>query len=161
MSMIRLHETKGVNPHITYCPRCGKDVDLALLGALDRKFSCDECKTVSYGSTHCIKCRNDHKRDRDGKVEVIADTERVPGALCEECLKEMREHRAVVEAGGVYFRCVDCGCSGAIKSSEFAEGVRKAAGIAAPGACGVEFNKTDCPKCGAGGIDDRAKDSGG
>ena len=53
---LRLHRTEGVNPRMTACGRCGKDVGVALIGALDKKFICGSCNTVSYGSRHCIPC---------------------------------------------------------------------------------------------------------
>jgi hypothetical protein len=145
---IRLHAKHGVNPKLTYCPRChGEARELMLIGADDDKFSCRVCETVSFGARKCLKCADGGAGERS----KIGEHERLPGGLCDACEVESREHWTEVQAGGVYFKCADCGVRGVIKSgAAFAATVREAHGLAAPKACGVEFSTRDCPQCGPG-----------
>jgi hypothetical protein len=144
---IRLHSKHGVNPKLTYCPRCvGEGRDLILVGADDDKFTCRACSSVSFGSRKCLKCSS-----YDGVREKIGEHERLPGGLCSACETETEEHAREVAAGGVYFRCSDCGAQGVIRASAaFAGEVRAAHSLPAHAPCGVEFTKTDCPQCSAG-----------
>lgn len=146
MSGILLHPTKGVNPYLTYCPRCGGDGrDLILVGRKDSVNECRACKLTVFGGGPCPKCGMSTEF-----VRKMEDREKLPGGLCEACEKEEAEHEAAVAEGGVYFKCADCGVRGVIKASApFAAKVREAHGIAAPKPCGVEFTKKDgCPQCG-------------
>lgn len=144
---IRLHKDKGVNPYLTYCPRCGGDgPDLLLIGAHDRVYKCQGCGMTHFGGRPkgglCQECGGSVAFER--KLE---DREKLPGNLCAACEKEIEEHKKVVEAGGIYFKCADCKIEGVIKQNEFTERVRKQIGIEVPKPCGVEFTKADCPKC--------------
>ena len=62
---MKLHKEKGLNPRLTFCPRCGGDgPDLMLVGAEDGKYECGRCHLVSYGRQprgHCPKCKLDHQ----------------------------------------------------------------------------------------------------
>lgn len=149
MSSIKLHPEKGVNPKLTYCPRCGgPGRELILVGADEGVYKCSSCEITVFGYGHgtCPSCKKSHvlKRER-----MIGEHEKLPGGLCEKCEKEEAEHKAIVEAGGVYFRCVDCGVSGVIKATApVAQVARAELKVPTPGLCGVEFTKNDCPKCG-------------
>lgn len=166
---IRLHKDKGVNPKMTFCRRCGKDAnELILVGADEGKYKCDSCVTTifGYGKGICPKCG--HKGlNRVGK---IGEHERLPATqFCDECKDETAEHQKVVEAGGVHFRCKDCGAEGVVKAgTSFAVQVRQTHQDQDPNlqegwytkpihtkgndlvyiACGVEMSKgTGCPQC--------------
>jgi hypothetical protein len=150
MSSINLHPEKGVNPKLTYCPRCGgPGRELILIGADEGVYKCSSCEITVFGYGHgtCPSCKKSHvlKRER-----MIGEHEKLPGGLCEACEKEEAEHKVVVEAGGVYFRCADCGVAGVIKgTSQFAIHARKQLKVEAPKPCGIEFTKKEgCPKCG-------------
>ncbi len=143
---IRLHPVHGVNPKLTYCPRCGGEgQDLVLIGADDDKFTCAVCGTTSFGARKCLKpdCGS-----ANGRREKIGERERLPGGLCAACEAEVDVHKREVAAGGVYFRCTDCGAQGVIKAGvPFSRDVRKAHNLPPPAPCGVEFSKDDCPQC--------------
>lgn len=139
-----LHPEKGVNPRLTVCVRCGKENGLILLGKWDRNFRCAACDTITIGAQRhkCDKCGGTR-----GEMEPIDDNARVPSGLCTECEAEVKEHAAIVAAGGVYWQCEDCKRSGVIKPSPFANDVRKQHGLTNGEPCGVAFNKESCPAC--------------
>jgi len=138
---ITLDPKLGVNPHLTYCPRCGGDGrELMLIGNRKNKITCPSCGTVNFGSRpseNCGKCKTNL---RGGKVDRIEDNERLPGGLCEACEQEVMEHKRLVEEGGVYFKCSECGIEGVIRAeAPLAQEVRKEMNIPAPAPCGVEI----------------------
>lgn len=148
---IRLHEKLGVNPKLTFCPRCGGDArELILVGADDGVYKCRECDITvfGYGLGTCPGCNSANRTL--SKIRTMEEHERLPGSPCEKCEKEINEHRAVVEAGGVYFKCTDCGVEGVIRgTAQLAKDARKELKVEAPKPCGVEFSKKQgCPKCG-------------
>jgi len=144
---LRLHKEKGVNARLTYCPRCGGEgPDLVLVGAHDKVYKCLSCGMVHFGGRpkggRCQECAGDVKFER--KLE---DHEKLPGGLCEKCEEEAAEHKKIVEEGGVYFKCRDCKIEGVMKPSDFTKMVREQLDVQPPKPCGIEFNKSDCPKC--------------
>lgn len=149
---ITLHPERGVNPRMTYCPRCGKDAnELVLLGARERKVTCPGCGCVNFGAGTGGDCGNCGRPLWNGEVGTIGEHERLPATEpCNECRKELDLHAAVVAEGGVYWKCRDCKKSGVIYgSSGLAQAVRKTMGIEPPAPCGVEFSKAEgCPACG-------------
>jgi len=153
---IQLHPTKGVNPRLTICPRCGKDgPELILMGIRDYYQTCPSCDTRSYGGFDrgtCPKC----KAHVSGNKTPIGEHERIPGSLCKECEDVIKLHRELVEAGGVYWKCNDCHGEGVIKgTSEFAQHIRatvengkyKDPVNGKYPAIGVAFDKKSCPVC--------------
>lgn len=120
---IPLHPEKGLNPRLTYCPRCHADgQELILVGANDGVYECLACgQTVIGRSDHCPACPS---RWHARRLRTLEEGERLPGSLCATCEKETQEHAALVEAGGVYWKCADCTRSGVIRSSPFAQAVR-------------------------------------
>lgn len=141
-----LHKEKGLNPKMTYCPRCRKETDeIVLLGNRNNVLTCPWCGTRNYGSTtkdSCGACKNSLQ---SAEVKEIGEFERVPGSLCDECQQELKEFDEEVKKGGIYWRC-KCGAMGVIKaSSEYAQEVRREAGIPAPSPIGVDL--TDCWAC--------------
>lgn len=144
MSHILLHPTKGVNPRMTQCPRCGgPGEEIILLGRLDMKFTCARCHQVSYGARHCLneKCQSSH-----GTQEPIEEHERLPGGLCKACEAKQAAVDAMVQAGGAYFRCKRCKSEGAIKADvPLVIALRERYGVVAPNPIGVELEM--CPHC--------------
>jgi hypothetical protein len=67
--------------------------------------------------------------------------ERVPdNSVCEKCTNELSEWADMVKAGGVYFKCQECGANGIVHAgTELAEQVRESQKIAAPAPVGMEF----------------------
>lgn len=144
MSEIRLHPEKGVNPRLTVCRACGKDVGLVLLGAHDYVTTCPSCNKKLIGGGKCPKC---HVMGVN-KVRLPGGLS-LPIELCDDCQKKHEETVAAVKDGGIFWRCTDCGSEGAIrKNAPLAQEVRTKMGIEPPGLCGIEFNKNErCPVC--------------
>lgn len=145
---LRLHKDKGVNAHMTLCSRCGGEgQELIMLGAHDKKVTCNSCGMVHIGMTkRSLKtgCKNCHSGNLT--EEIIADNEKLPIGLCEDCEKEIAEHKKVIDSGGLHFKCDECGCLGVIKPSKFTESVRQSAldnGMikTLDAEFGIEFNK--------------------
>jgi len=153
---IPLHPEKGVNPRMTACRKCGKDVGVALIGRNDSKFMCGTCGTVNYGSRHCIPCdgqRMPYGGPRTpGKVEKIGEFEKFYIELCDECAdNEKRDNDVVVNKGGICWKCDGCKSGGVVVAeSPLCQGVREKHGpafLTGPPykVCGVTFET--CPAC--------------
>lgn len=136
---------------MTVCPRCGQNGDeIVLLGIHNRMYECaaSSCKARTIGRKEktCPGCGCEVDRVF---VREIREHERVSGSVCGACQKELKEHQEVVEAGGIVFRCKDCGAKGVIKeSAPLAKKVREQLKVDPPKPCGVEFDKATCPACG-------------
>ena len=151
MPGLQLSKDRGINPRLTVCCRCGgESPELLLIGTADWLHECTVCGVTHIGTARERRCKVDGCGGNLTRIRRLDEHERLPSTEpCDACQAEIAEHRAAVEAGGVYFKCSDCGHQGVIKaSSPFAAEVRKAHGIDPPGACGVEFDKDDCPACG-------------
>ena len=142
---ITLDKEKGMNPRLGMCPQCGKDNgEILLLGNRGYKDVCPHCRMVHYGGAKnkvCQRCGT-----RTERVQ-LTDGEKIPGALCPKCREQRDELKKIVEAGGIFWRCRDCGQNGVIRKSDYADAVREKLKIPAPKPCGVEFSKSDCPAC--------------
>lgn len=150
---IRLHKEKGLNPHMTVCPRCGGDSPtLLLLGATNQLYRCKSCDVLHVGRPKLGKCKC-------GSYSVefereLGDYERLPGDVCDKCQKELKEHKELVEAGGLFWRCKTCGSEGVIRAeSEYAQEIRKRANKPAPEMLGIDFTPEECPVCNKGDED--------
>lgn len=153
---IQLHSEKGLNPRLTICRNCGKDVGVALLGSSEKIYKCTSCGARSLGGRprkgshlnrreECPSCKAVGTYDFERNIE---DHEKLPIELCNDCQKNLEAVAEEVKRGGIHWKCKDCGSAGAIKAGHpLAEAVRAHAKIAAPDPVGVEFNKTDCPLC--------------
>lgn len=147
MSSITLHKEKGVNPHLTFCQRCGGEApSIVLIGNKDYIDICNSCGMRHYGGADKRTCQGCGTK-YSFKREKMKEGERLPGGLCDACEKEVAEHKAIVASGGAYFKCADCGVEGVIKANDFTASVREANGLDDTEPFGVEFNKDDCPKC--------------
>ena len=153
MARIMLHRKKGLNPRMTCCRNCGKDVGIALLGVKEYFYKCS-CGASCFGGKpergkKCPKCGslNSYERDR-----IIEDHERLPIELCKNCQKKEKAAADEVKKGGIYWRCKDCGSAGVIKSGHpLSVKVREQLKVLVPKPCGIEFSKAYmCPVCGTG-----------
>ncbi len=140
---LQLHKEKGLNPHMTYCPRCkGEGPEIMLLGAHNKVYVCSSCEMHHIGRPKkgaCTQCSADVVFERE-----LEDSERIPGSLCKDCEAQIK----MVEEGGVFFKCKDCDAIGSIKGDHpLAIQARKQTGVAAPNPCGIEFDKNTCPVC--------------
>ena len=144
---IQLHPEKGLNPHLTICPQCGKDgPELLLLGAVDKVYKCTTCNMTFIGKPQggrCPKCCVQVFFDRN-----IEEGERLPGGLCDDCLELNEQVEKIVKEGGIHWKCKKCGSAGAIKAeAPLAKAVREQLNIPPPDPCGVAFTEAECPVC--------------
>lgn len=148
---IPLSRKHGVNPHLTYCPRCkGKANELVLTGA-HHKYKCDSCGLLHIGHPKTGRCENVNCHANTSGFYTLVDlgelepSERLRASQpCEKCQEELKTFKAEVDRGGVPFRCTDCGAEGVIKAeAEVAKHVRAKHGLV-----GLTFSKVDCPRCG-------------
>ncbi len=76
MSGLTLHPKKGVNPRLTFCPRCGGEgQSLMLIGVHDKKGTCSVHGTV-YGAQ--FKCPAKECGRQLSNVRSIKEHERLP-----------------------------------------------------------------------------------
>lgn len=138
---IPLHPDRGLDPHLTYCPRCHNETQEIIVGD-NRKLTNNRTGQVALCPrdkvTKTMRELGWHPSDVD-KLEVEPN-ERLPASdLCDTCKDELTEFGKIVAAGGVHWRCADCHREGVIHKSAFAEAVREANKTPAPDPCGVEF----------------------
>lgn len=150
MSGIRLDREHGLAPHILQCQNCGAEDGIALLGDKCYSAQCYGCKKTVYGITAnargCPHCSGQLDRST---ITLIDKWKPIPH-ICDKCIANQNEMIEVVKAGGVFWKC-KYGHEGAIRKSEYANAVRKSAGVAAPELVGVEFDAEHCPVCQEGG----------
>lgn len=146
---IPVSEEHGVNPSMGICSICGKETGEILLLGRCNKYKCSHCGKVIYGKmsvgSQCPRCGKN-------TINIIARDVEAPrfisSGLCDDCKKMMEDQKAIVESGGVYWRCKDCGACGVIKAdASIAAQVREKLGIKPPALCGVELTKAQCPVC--------------
>ena len=140
---IILHQELGVNPKLTFCPRCGGDAEeLILIGARTRIDKCSECGTTVYGG---ISLRSPCRCGRRSSVTIghIGKHDKLPASQpCAKCRAEIDNHKAVVAEGGIYWKCKECTREGVILArSKYAKAVRKQLKVKKPDPCGIEFEK--------------------
>lgn len=144
---ILLHPKLGVNPRLTFCPRCGGETnELLLVGKANKLCRCRHCKMTMLGPPWpaiCPKCRNYPGWE---KIRELDEWEKLPSSkVCDECQKEQEQFAQVVKEGGIYFRC-KCGVEGVVKAgAPLALAIREHANIQPPDPIGVEVET--CPKC--------------
>lgn len=149
MPSITLHPEKGVNPRVTSCKGCGNSVGLVMLGIADHMARCTACGQMNLGiKKGSQKCMNCGERCLDIRLP-IAEHERLPIDVCDDCRTAVDRADAEVKAGGIYWRCIDCGSSGALRAeSGLAKEARESLKMPTE-PCGVEFTKHEgCPVCG-------------
>lgn len=150
MSTIPLHKERGLDPHLTFCPKCGGEGTGLTIGELRKAevntsgqyVYANRGKTTQTGID--LEKQNIINSRYDLHWEEVKEGEKVPDSEpCENCKAEIDEHSKIVSEGGVYFRCAKCKCTGVIKPNEFTEAIRKHSNIKTPNPCGVEFEKCE------------------
>lgn len=146
---IHLSREHGVNPHLCFCPRCGGDSNMLMLTGSAHKYKCEVCGLVHIGRPKDGGCANPKCSAAGSRLidqGELKPSEKLPGDLCESCRKEIETFKAEIDRGGVPIKCTDCGMEGVLKAENpIAQAVRaKNNGQV----MGVEFDKTNCPKCG-------------
>ena len=148
---IPLSKDRGLNARLTTCTHCGKDGrELALIGSGDYLHDCRTCGAKVLGTKQMRKCPSCKEVGSLYVDRRLEDNEKLPMGLCEECENKSKEAEEIVKAGGIYWKCSDCGSSGAIRAeSGMAKAVRAHTGVAPPKPTGIEFSKEEhCPVCG-------------
>jgi hypothetical protein len=139
---ITLDPKLGVNPHMTFCQRCGGDAqELMLLGDRKYKLTCSSCGTVNIGARPRQRCGRCKEPLTDAKRELIGEYERLPAMEpCDACKEQIQEFAAIVKAGGIHVKCKQCSIKGVVRAEEgLAKYVREQMKIAPPDTCGMEF----------------------
>lgn len=147
---IPLHPTRGIDPHMSICPRCGGDGEELILGDL-RKAEVNGTGQYVYANRgKTSEAGQDLEKQgviinrHDLHWEAVEEHERVPASRpCNKCEADIEMQEGLVKAGGVYFRCTVCHCEGVIKDNEFTRDIRKNAGVEAPKPIGVEFDNCE------------------
>lgn len=136
MSNIPLHPERGIDPHLCFCPRCGGESNSLAVGHILKAEHEGQTYYANRGQTRKVS----QQLGATLHWEQVEEGERIPGAVCDACEKELAMQKQVVNEGGIYFQCKECGQRGVIRACNFTEKVREHMKIAAPEPCGVEFN---------------------
>ena len=142
-AMIPLHKERGLDPHLTRCPRCGGPSNDLTVGAITvAHVPGDPDSHITMWSTgQGEKVRRElHAKGIDYMIRPARDGEVLPGGPCDACQKEMDAHAAIVRSGGIYFKCDECGRRGVVKPSPFATAVREKADVKTPDPVGLAFD---------------------
>lgn len=129
----------------TYCPRCLSDSEVKILGLVKEvKFKDGTQTFYNDGDLNKILTNlNKRKKDIISEREVPRE-ERLPiNDVCKLCQKEIADHTRIVEQGGVFWSCVQCGREGVIKKNEFTEVVRTNLTVPEPELVIVKFHQCD------------------
>jgi len=149
---ILLHPERGLNPRLTYCPRCNSNTnEIVLLGAHEGIYECSICKIRIIGKPPkiyrgelCPQCK---EKSIFTKVANVGEFEKVPGSICAACKQEIANLEKESQKGGVFFKCDTCDTCGIIKhDSEFAINIRSHLNKPT-GPLGVTIPKDQCPNC--------------
>jgi len=146
---IPLHKDRGIDPHLTFCLRCGGDANELTLGEL-RKAELPNGQWVYANRGETTKLAKDleeqgvinHGYRYNLPWKEVPEHEKVPASEpCDDCQKELKEHKAIVADGGVYVTCKECGMTGVLRPGvPLAVRVREHSGIAAPDPVGYEHD---------------------
>jgi NMD protein affecting ribosome stability and mRNA decay len=141
---IRISKENGLGPHLTFCPRCGKDSDGIILTGAAHQYECPWCHQMHIGAPDhkvCQKCGKAFSKREWVDHGELPVSEKLP-LMCKACEEDLKTLNAEVKKGGVPFRCKTCHTEGVIKAeTEFAKAWR-----AEHGKVGIEYEQ--CPMCG-------------
>lgn len=139
---IPLTKDGGLDPRLTFCPRCKCDTNEIVIGD-NRLITHNNGETAITPRTRVNQTIKKLGWSRsDCRVGILPEGKVPATDYCDSCKEELEEYSSIVKNGGVYWRCQTCSREGVIKPSEYADLVREAANIPAPDPCGVEF--TSC-----------------
>jgi len=144
-----LHKTKGLNPRMTFCPRCGGEAnELILVGANDKVHKCEDCGMLHIGAPKHMKCQKCGKYNLSFHT-ILGDSDKLPASQpCDACQKEIELHRSIIAEGGIYWKCAfNKNHNGVIKPNKFTIAVRSQLKVNPPSPCGIEFTQKECPVC--------------
>jgi hypothetical protein len=163
MSHVTLHRDKGVNPFLTICRACGKDVGLVLVGVREWVDTCDKCGMKHYGGADNRECKGCKEHGATFTRRKLEEREKIPIEICDDCRKSEKDFDEKLEAmarkeapnGAILFRC-KCGNKGLIGGhAEIAKLVREKLNIKPPALCGVDLDEcTDCRETAEGTVKD-------
>ena len=138
---IPLNREGGLEPHLCTCPSCNKDTQELTIGVLYKAEY--EGQTIYADRDSRAKTRRELGNPDIDWIHV-KENERVPGNLCADCEQHFKAVKEEVAAGGIHFKCKECGWEGALKKdSGIAKDVRKHSGIQAPDPVGLEFESCE------------------
>lgn len=150
----------GLEPHLTYCPRCGGETPeltigvaywLTWEGPISNEYGFNRGQKIGVYNrgrrSPLLKTMGlEHVPNWLGRVHVERHEKLPASEPCDECKAEIEEHKQIVKDGGVYFKCAECGRDGVIKDSPFARRVReisvdvgRSKNVHKP--CGIQFVK--------------------
>lgn len=143
---IPISKDRGIDPHLTYCPRCGGEANELTLGVLMKGLTYDG-EVVAYANRGKTRQTERELAKKEGaptisRWEEVTDTmERIPAhEPCDKCKEEIKTFEGIVAEGGIYFVCEGCGKKGVIRAeSGLAKEVREHMKIAAPDPCGIKL----------------------
>lgn len=131
MSGIPLDPKLGVNAKLTFCRRCGGEArELMLIGSNKGIYKCAAGHTMfgrptpNTSSGDCPSCGRLTSWTKTGE---IGEYDKLPSSEpCDSCKEELAEHEKLVDQGGVYVKCVDCGVQGVAKpGTNYAKFIRE------------------------------------
>ena len=140
-----------VNLYKTTCPQCGVPTDGLMNGNIFyTKLPSEQLIYVQHNEKN--QARNFLVKQGVLSEFVtlnwipVAAGERVPGkTMCEKCAEHQQKIQYMqqeVEAGGVAWRCEECGNVGVVEADyDFAKDVRKESGVEAPNMCALNYEK--------------------
>ena len=132
----------------SWCLICGtRDGPLVRAGPQHAVFTCQHCRTEHFAGltapARCQSCGSSNLKF----IRYIRDAEPISG-LCNPCSSDLARSQALFSAGGVLFRCADCGARGTLLP-EHEKAVQLRKRIPAPGVAGVTLTREHgCPMCG-------------
>lgn len=147
MSQIPLHPDRALDPHLTFCPRCGGEGRGLTIGHL-KKAEVEPGKYVYANRGKTTQTRRDlEKQGYHGYLswEDVDEHEKVPdNDVCAACESELKEWEGEIARGGIYWQCKSCSLRGVIKhNAPVCDLVRTEMGIDKPAPCGIEFDKCE------------------
>jgi len=144
MAGIPVSKKGGIEPHLMFCFRCGGEYNGITVGVVMEATLSNGQKTYYNRGEKAKMVRGLPEGLCVKSTRHVEEGERVPSSEpCDKCQAELESHAEAVAAGGVYFQCEECGGSGVIKKSEFADNVRAHTGIKAPHPVGIAFSKCE------------------
>lgn len=137
-------EQYSFGPRKVHCPLCLAPLKIRLMVGDTHKFICAGCGFMHLGKPddgRCVKCQCSILRDEG----VPGEDEGFPhNAPCPACSKRLADIKAIVQLGGISFRCVSCGGLGAFakddpRTIEFKK--------QQPEKNSCEIDRSTCPQC--------------
>lgn len=140
---VPIDNKRGLDPHMTFCPRCGNESDKITIGVIMEGTLQDGRKVYANRGQTSKTVKQLKKQGINQHItweEITDPYKKIPATQpCEKCLAEISEHKKIVSDGGVYWRCIQCNLHGVIKAGEFARAVRETHKLTNNEPCGVEF----------------------